>query len=54
MLHGKRSERRQHPQIQGMTVQERSIVPVVREGRPPIPVPRTLDEMLTLAEVVVK
>src|SRR2546422_10483691 len=37
-----------------MAVLERSLAPVAREIRPPIPLPRTLDEMLTFAEIVIK
>ena len=37
-----------------MIVLEGSVAPVTRETRPPIPLPRTLDEMLTLAEIVMK
>ncbi len=37
-----------------MAVPERQLTSVTREARPPIPLPRTLDEMLTLAEIVVK
>src|SRR5713226_6919183 len=37
-----------------MAMPERHLAHTTQENRPPIPLPRTLDEMLTLAEIVVK
>ena len=37
-----------------MAALEHPLAPTARETRPPIPLPRTLDEMLTLAEIVMK